>query len=146
MADHVRKQIRDAVKTALTNLVTTETRVFTNRVRAMKKNDLPGLIIYTVEEDSEPGAVGGQLNRTLDLAVEAYVKTSEIIDDDLDIIAAEVETAIAGDPTLGGLALDTLISSTEYFLEGEGEKKTGIGRMTFQVGYRTAETDPTTAL
>ena len=146
MADHVRKQIRDYIAALLEDLTTTETRVFTNRVRAMKKKDLPGLIIYTVEEDSDPGAVGGHLNRTLDLAVEAYVKTSETIDDDLDTIAAEVETAIASDPTLGGLAQDVLYASSELFLDGEGDKKTGVIRMIFQVGYRTAKTDPTTTV
>lgn len=143
MADHVRKQIRDALITTLTGLTTTETRVFPNRVHSMNSNALPGLIVYTVEEEVEEVAIGGILNRILDVAVEAYVATSENIDDDLDLIAAEVETAIGADLTINGLANHVTLSTTEYFMDDEGKKKTGVARLVFQVQYRTTQADPT---
>ncbi len=143
MADHVRKQIRDYIAALLADLTTTETRVFTNRVHSMNQKSLPGLIVYTVEEEVEEVAIGGILNRVLDVAVEAYVATSGNIDDDLDRIAAEVETAIGADITIGGLANHVTLSTTDYFMDDEGKKKMGVARLVFQIQYRTTQADPT---
>ena len=53
MADHAHKQIRTAIVTALTNLTTTATRVYANRLRPMADADVPGLRIFLDDENAE---------------------------------------------------------------------------------------------
>ena len=58
MANHIRQQIRERIATNLTGLTTTGTRVYQSRVYPLEDNNLPGLIIYTVSEESEPAVIG----------------------------------------------------------------------------------------
>ncbi|MDY6790534.1 MAG: hypothetical protein SWH54_04615 [Thermodesulfobacteriota bacterium] len=134
---HKRKQIRDQVKTVLTGLVTTGNRVFVSRVYPLKTSQLPGLLIYTVEEESEPGG-SRAIDRMLTLAVEGYVKAiGGAIDDTLDLIAEEVEGAIDADRSLNGLAVYAHIASTEIEFDAESDKPVGIIVMKFSINYRT---------
>jgi len=86
------------------------------------------------------------LNRDLTVMVEGYARGSSNIDDTLDTISAEVEVAIAGDPTCNDLAIDTFLSSTEIEYDGEGDQPIGAVRMSWSVNYETKTTVPTTAL
>ena len=52
MVDHIRKQIRDAVKTALTGLTTTGANVFSGRVSPLKESEVPGLLIFLNGDDA----------------------------------------------------------------------------------------------
>src|SRR5574343_361509 len=108
MANHVHKQIRDAVKTALTGLATTGSRVWANRLQVMQDADLPGLRIYADDETSADLSMHapGISERQLTLVVEAVVKAVSGLDDTLDQIAKEVETALAGTITVSGKPLD----------------------------------------
>jgi len=127
MANHVRRQIRDAVKTLLTGLTTTGSNVYSSRVWPMRSAVMPGLIIYTAEEESELGSIG-TLDRVVALAVEGYVNETSSLDDTLDQICSEVETAMAADVMIGGLAKNSLITQTEIRLDGEGKKTVGVVR------------------
>jgi hypothetical protein len=135
---HARKQIRDHIITLLTGLTTTGSNVFVSRVYPLNKADLPGLLIYTIEEQSEPGAMGGTLDRVLSLAIDGVVKaTGGAIDDTLDQIAEEVEAAITADTRLNDLALFVYLASTEIEFDGQAEQPTGIITMNFSIQYRT---------
>jgi hypothetical protein len=50
------------------------------------------------------------------------------------------------DPTRGGLAKDTQLTTTEIELVGEGEKVAGVIRMTFEIMYFTLEDDAEVAV
>ena len=135
---HQRKRIRDQVETTLTGLVTTGSNVFVSRVYPFEAADLPGLIIYTPEEESEPASMGGDTERHLSLVVEGHVKaTTGTIDDSADTIAEEVEAAIDADRTLNGTALFIYLESTEIEFNAESEKPVAVIKMTFNIEYHT---------
>ena len=85
---HKRKQIRDRLKVILTGLPSTGANVFVSHKYPLNAAKLPGLLIYTDEEASEPGAMGRSLDRIVAAKIQGYVKPSAgAIDDDLDDIA-----------------------------------------------------------
>lgn len=145
---HARKQIRDAAVTLLTGLATTGANVFPSRTLAVPPDKRPALLVYTTEEDSEPLTMGADptLERLAVLMVVGQADAAEDIEDLLDQIASEVETAFGADPKLGGLVKDLSLSETSKGLTGEGEQEQGMIRMTFDVEYHTARSDPDTAL
>jgi hypothetical protein len=145
---HVRQQIREQFATTVTGLSTTGSNVFQSRVYNLESTNLPGLIVYTKEEASQPIVIGSSrtLERILSLNVEAYVKGISNSDDTIDTIAKEIETAIAADTTLNSLAKDCFLESTEINYNGEGEQPIAVMTMTYQVMYVTAEDSPGTAL
>lgn len=144
---HVRKQIRDAIKTALTGLPTTGNSVHATRVFPIERLSLPALVIYTKSEDVnfDTLTINRSVMRNLEVMVEAYVSGSNPHDDELDIIAVDVEEALAADNTLGGLTKDLQVTAFEADYTGDGEQIVGIGRFTVAVVYRTAENDVETA-
>lgn len=99
---HVRRQIREAAAAALTGLATTGSRVSQSRMAPRRAGDLPCLLVETAEERIEQGAQT-RLTRELTVLVRAFAKANTALDDTLDQIAAEVETALASAGTLGGL-------------------------------------------
>lgn len=145
---HVRKQVRDYFETTLTGLTTTGTKVYASRVYSLAENNLPAIAIYTKSETSaEVSFVGKRVqNRVLDVAVEGYVRTTATFDDVIDTIATEVETALLADTTLGGLAINTELTSTEINFSGESEQPVGTIVLTFAVQYRTETGQPETAI
>ena len=113
MANHIRQQIREYFGTTLNNLTTTGTRVYESRVYPLET--VPALAIYTKSETSEPIVIGTDrlMSRDLSVVVEGFAKATSNFDDTIDTISKEVEEAIAADRTLGGLAKDTYLESTE---------------------------------
>lgn len=145
MANHVRHQIREAVAALVTGLTTTTTNVFQSRQHNIPEVDLPALVIYTTEEDSEAVTFGGSsplLDRTLSLVIEGYVKVVTDADDQADTIAKEVEIAIAGDLRLGGLAQYIVLANTSVEYDGEADKNAALVTLTFEVLYRTRAATP----
>ena len=147
---HVRQQIRERVATNVTGLTITGSRVYQSRVYNLEAANLPGLLIYSNDETSERSSIGlladQDLERTLDLVIEGYASTASNLEDVLDLIAEEVETAVAADPTCNGLSKDLFLSGTSISLTGEGDSPAGVLALTFQVSYRTTTTAPGTAL
>lgn len=144
---HHREAVRDAIVTAVTGLVTTSTRVYRSRVYPLASDKLPGLVVYCRSEASEPELVVGvprKLVRVAQFVVEGYARATADVDETLDDIAAEVETAIGGSQ-LSGAVRDCTLTSTEIDLADGGDQPLGIVRMTFAVTYRTAENNPTAA-
>lgn len=145
---HVRQQIRDAVVTRLTGLLTTAARVKAARLFPYSDAELPALAIYTTSEeiDHDSDTMGGKLTRTVELTVEGRVKTAATPENTLDTIAAEVEAAIETDPTLTNLVEDMFLDTTNIEIDAGTETPVGVITLTFSVIYRTAATDPTTAI
>ena len=145
---HVRQQIRERFATTVTGLTTTGSNVFQSRVYNLESGNLPGIIIYTKSEESQPVSIGSSrtIERILSLNVEAYVKAVSNSDDTIDLIAKEIETAVAADTTLNSLAKDCFLEATEINYNGEGERPISVMTMTYQIMYITAEAAPGTAL
>ena len=148
MANHVRQQIREYFGTTLTGLTTTGSNVYESRVYTLQEDTLPSLVIYTKSESSEPIVIGTDrvMSRELSVVVEAYCKATSDFDDTIDTISKEVEEAIAADRTLGGLAKDTYVESTEIEYTGDGEQPVGYVTLTFLTNYYVQETNPDVAV
>jgi NDP-sugar pyrophosphorylase family protein len=148
MANHVRQQIREYFGTTLTGLTTTGANVFESRVYTLQENTLPSLVIYTKSETSEPIVivVDRVMSRDLSVVIEGYVKATSNFDDTIDTISKEVEEAIAADRTLGGLAKDTYVESTEIEFNAEAEQPLGFVSLTFLTNYYVKETNPDVAV
>lgn len=135
---HIRTQIRNAVVTTLTGLASTGANVFPNRSFAVPPDKMPALCIYTASESSGLDGTATGLRREINLVVDAVFQfTAANFDDEADVIAAEVETALGNARQLGGLAHDVVPVAMQLSHNGEGELSTGICSMTFEVTTRT---------
>lgn len=147
---HVRNQIRDAVVTLLTGLSTTGAEVYPGRTRPLPAGHAPTLLVYAVSERAQIHAQGGGAGaiqiRDLTLAIEGRVTMAGVPDDTLDTIAAEVETAMVADPSLGGLTVEVTLISTRIDTQSPGESQAGEVRLEYRVVYRTRENAPETAI
>jgi len=151
MADHLRTQIRDAAKTLVTGLVTTGANAFAGRPesRPLQESELPGLLVYTNEEESE--FASGQRPtrrqvRNCQLLVHGFAQATADLDKTLDTIAKEVEAALEADPTLGALAKDLYLTNTAKESDPEAKQPTGEIVLTFTCEYHTREGIPDAAL
>lgn len=147
MADHIRKQIRDNVKTVLTGLATTGNRVHQTRVFNFQNAGLPALNILSGSQISEPMAIGSlprPFKYHYEVIVEAYDKGNNI-DDTLDTILKEIQIALTEDITRGNLAKDTVLQSVDVNIKGDSEKKTGNMRTIWKVPYIVFENQPDVA-
>ena len=141
MANHLRRQIRDAVKTALTGLATTGTRVYVGRSRPLARSHEPSLLIYTPQEASRR-AVNGQppiLDRIVQVIVEGRVSLAGEPDGTLDAIAKEVEAAMWTNRALGGLVFNTRLVATDTSTEADGERQLGGIRLSYEMTFQTPE-------
>lgn len=145
---HARAQIRAAVAAAVTGLERTGGNVFTTRLHKLEQQTLPALLVYTLSETSERDSLGpspGQ-TRVLRVAVEIAVQqiATDGLDDILDDIAAEIETAIDGNAGLAALVKDVTLDSTTITMSGEGDQRALGMVLAFSAFYRTREGDPST--
>jgi len=147
MADHIREQIRDRIVSNCTGLTTTGSNIFESRIYPLESGDLPGLLVYTTSEDSEPVRLGPDrlLERNLSLIVQGYCESNSDFDGVVDNICKEVEVALASDRTVNGLAKDLYISSTEISYDSSGAKPVGYVTMLFAVQYFTNAQSPDVA-
>ncbi len=134
--------------TALTGLSTTGANVFVSRVYPLQTAELPGLLVYADSETSAPSTIGFHqtVERTVQVKVEAMVKSTVDWDDALDAICAEVEVALANPvDELDGIAKSVTLTDTTIEMVGTAEKPVGSARMTFAVLYYADEATPDVA-
>jgi len=148
---HVRQNVRTAAAAAVTNLATTGTRVFMSRTLPLRQGDFPCLAVYARADapDYSDSTMGVQqlVPRTIELHVQGFVKEldDEDIEDTLDDIAEEVETALfAAFPFANAYGM-TLGEQTLQ-VDTSGDESLGVIDMVFNVLYRTAEGAPGTAV
>ncbi len=122
---HARQTIREAAATLLTGLTSTGSRVFQSRI--VPQTTLPCLLVMTDAEEIAPGAFEKQLDRRLTLTIVGVAKAGATLDDNLDTIAAEVETALGSDYRYELTGIDVDFDET---LEKPA------GRITLTYGYR----------
>ncbi len=148
---HVRKQIRDQFVTLLTSGVTlVSSRVYATRVYPLTQAKLPAITVTIGSESSglmTMGATMGSksLDRTVDISVSIYENATASLDSAIDAIAVQIEEAIGADFTLGGIAKESVLTSTSIDFSGETEQPVGIATLTFSVRYVTSLTDVETA-
>lgn len=148
MAYHIRRQIRTALATALTGLTTTGTRVYPYRVDPLPAGSLPALTVAVVADGVERMEIAQPAftRRTLIAEVRAVASATSAVENTLDGICAEVETALAVDLTLGGLTIDVQLLRTTLDIDGSGEATVGVATMELQILANVREGSPTAAL
>jgi len=147
---HARRQIVNAAAAALAGLASTGSRVYPGRDWPVSADSADYLLVYARQETSQSATMKGaarSLQRVVRLMVDGVTSSFADNDAQLDAIAEEVEAALAADPSLGGLAKDLFLASTEIVVTtGENERRLGRVRLEFAVIYYTAANAPGTAL
>ena len=140
---HVRKQIRDRMASTIsTGATLVSSRVYTTRIYPLTDANLPAITVYTGSEVSNRLNMGlNDLNRSLTVDVDVYVRATSTFDDDVDAIAVQIEEAIAGDFTVNGLAKEAVLTGTEIQFSGDAEQPIGVAKLTYSVRYVTALND-----
>ncbi len=143
MADHVRQQLRAALATRLTGLATTGSRVHGYRVHPLQVSELPALAIHVVREAVAPGTVHtpALIDRDVEVRVMGMASAVTAPDDTLDLIAKEVETALASALTVAGKSVAAHYRGCEISFE-DGEKAVGVIDMEFSVRLFNAANAP----
>lgn len=141
MADHVRKQLREAVATAVTGLSTTGARVYQSRVYPVQNAELPGLLVYTTGEEVTDQSVGLLIGRTVQVLIEGHAKAAADLDDVLDQISKEVEIALAATVTVAGKAILLAYEGCDVALD-ESNKPTGVIALRFNALVYTQRATP----
>jgi hypothetical protein len=149
VAYHLRRQIREAVATAVTGLTTTGSRVFQSRVYPLEVTDLPCLLVRTEGDASEVQSIHAPspLMRTLSLQIIATARATADLDDTLDEICRQVEVALAMPcAAIAALSETIALESTTIELQAGAEQPTGSATLQYSIVYFAAENAPDTAL
>lgn len=144
MAYHVRKQLRDAVATAVTGLTTTGARVYGWRVYALQEaTELPALSVYITDEEASRLTVHAPavVERRPVVHVQAVAKASATVEDTLDLIAKEVEAALASGVTIGSKTVALEYTGCEVDI-ARGDKPIGMLDLRFSAVLFNSATAP----
>lgn len=137
---HERQAIRDAAVTALAGATAAGARVYKTRLAPIRQAELPAISVYTEEESVTPESLKTsprELTRSVTLAVEAWVRATDNVDDALDDLALEIETAMDADQNLGATAFDSILMRTEIGLKLDGDRPMGCVHLEYAVTYHT---------
>ncbi len=142
MANHVRQQLREAVATAVTGLSTTGSRVYQSRVYPLTDSNLPCLLVTSDGDKSEAITVHSpyQQERATTIRIEGVAKAVSNIDDTLDTISKEVETAIANSST--AIVKGLIYQGAQIDYDGSGEQPIGKVTMIFTKDLYTLSNAP----
>jgi hypothetical protein len=138
MADHCRKQIRDALKAGLDTMATV-VGVFTGRSIPLEPAVLPALLLYTNEETCEDITKDLKQSRLLTVALEGHAQ-DDTVADILDAIAAEAEPLIFSSAPAWVKEIDLVSTSIEF--SGDAVQPTGFIRLEFTISYHVNRAAP----
>lgn len=135
-----RATIRNELKQMLLGNTQCSSNVFSNRIDAYWKEQLPAISIYTTQESAEKRDVSGRSYiRTMQLSIEitAEIKqdSAKSIDDFLDDVADEVEVVISQDQSINGTCLASELIGTEIEMSGEPASPIGVATLNYEIKY-----------
>lgn len=149
MADHLRKQVRSAIKALIIAANTAAgTRVEAGRIYPLATDGpWPRVTIASFGEQIQAASMGGglgqrQYQRTYRVNVVAHAKDLLDVESVLDDVGRAVEIAIAADATLGGTCVFFQLSATRTELSPEAEEPSGSLTMTYDVEMYSRENAP----
>lgn len=139
VAPHARTRIRDYVVALLRGFTLEGARVEGSRQLPVNDEELPKILVYTLNEASEKYNAGAPttLQRVCELVVEVVAGDIGFRDKYADNVANLVEDLLMGEPSLGGNAADTFLLRTETFFSEQEAIDLVLLRMTFHVEYHT---------
>ena len=142
MANHVRQQLRESIAAAITGLTTTSTRVFQSRVYPIEVGQLPCLVVTSDGDSVSADTVHHpyQQNRSTTIRIEAYARAIADLDDTLDLICKEVETAIGG--VSFGIAQGGDLQGTQIEFDSIGDQPVGKATLIYSKDLYTLSNSP----
>lgn len=148
MADHVEQQLIDAVAALVTGLSATGSRVFTDYDYSFSPSDLPCLSITSPNENAGYLTIHGPRHETSKaiLVIDAIHQSSTSVTRKLREIRKEVQSVLASNRKVGGLAKAFKRIGSDMQIDTSGAQPVGICRMTFEFEIHYLETTPDVAL
>jgi hypothetical protein len=142
---HERQAIREAIVSQLVGVAPAfrtdaRDRVFKSRQSPLRSVELPAINVYTESESIRPGSESTaprELTRTVTVAIEAWVKASENVDDALDALALQIETAMDLDLELSDTAFQSVLTSAEIGITTNSERPMGCVHLEYAVTYHS---------
>lgn len=144
---HERQAIRDAVVAALRNETAAGDRVYKSRQEPIRSTELPAINVFSVDDTTDEESSSSaprDLFRTNTLQVVGWVSAASptsgpetFVDDRMDGLALEIETALDADVTFDDTASDSYVTATEFAESAAGERPMGAVVLTLSVKYRT---------
>jgi hypothetical protein len=138
MADHCRKQIRDALLAGLSAMVTVKI-VMAGRALPLDPSDLPAVLIFTNEETIANANKDEDNQRVISLTVEVHAQTAGLINF-LDAVALELEPLIA--PSLPAWVKDVQLLGTLIEFTDDAVETAGFMRLDYMVEYYANQAAP----
>jgi len=153
---HVREQLAVALVTRLTGLTTTGGRVYRQRPEeyALQPNELPALRIFLLGDSAQSQGIGTPFyDRTTRVRIEGVVQMAlgapagtNPVDTKLNLIASEVETALASPLVVGTTQLYLYYQGCAFDSSGAGDQPVAVIGMQFEVVLMTQHGLPDTLL
>ena len=113
-------------------------RVFKTRLSPIRGLELPALNVYTDDETSDAkNSAPVELVRTVPVVIEGWVALTSGVDDALDALALQIETAMDSDSSFGDTVESTL-TLTQFGYKLEGERQMGCVHLEYTTTYRTS--------
>jgi hypothetical protein len=136
---HPRKAIRHAVANVILAAETdADDRVYATQKLLYPLRVLPAISVYTPREKSTLDETAPrELDRKLDVIVEALLEAGENVDDAMDDMAEQIERAMDTDPYFGSLVFQSNLIETETVSEPDGDRQIGQLTMTYTLSYRS---------
>lgn len=139
---HPRTQVRLAAHAALAGITEFSGHVYLARTRLWAPSELPGLTIYTHNEEAGERANPLQI-RDLKLQTDIVLRCSPGADVDaqIDALALVVERTLVADLALHALILDLYLESTDIEADGSGDQAIVTAQLVWSVTYQVDTED-----
>lgn len=137
---HQRQTIRIAIAAALVGNTAAASQVSANRQNAFRQKELPAIDIVSVSDDVSDGSANTaprELEHSYVLAVRGWVKVTAAVDDTMDDLAAQIETVMHADRFFGGACADSILTSTDFSFQPQGDLELGAVSLFYRVKYYT---------
>lgn len=132
-----RQQIREALRTMLNGQTNAGANVYSNRVSAFWRSELPCISIFMRDEEATPRDMSAKSYlRRGTVSIEIHAEAKENLDLTLDEIADQVEALIIGNPSLSGTVHGCVLQNTEIELAGEPSTPIGVLSLSYQITYQ----------
>ncbi len=133
---HQRQIIREKIRDLLLQKTWAEKRIYTNRSTALFESELPCILILTRDEAARKFTEAPrQLQRQLNVSIQAICRLQDDIDDYLDSLALQIEILINVNPFLDETVADVILTGTEVAVSSEGNMPIGSITLNYQVEY-----------
>ncbi len=144
---HPRQEIREAIANRLKESNTkANENVFINRAKPLFDQDLPAILVYTNSEQIKKERWDtdgfGTLDRELEVFIEAVDTGKENLDNSLDDLALEIETALDGWEIPHKKSAILRFNGTDTDFSIEGKSVYGAIRLAFTISYMTESRQP----